>query len=84
MAHKSLYSTVEIYVFRAVRFWLVFCPFDPDPWIRIFFKAPDPYPGSQNVADPKTFLNRISQLLSFFLRDRSPFSKCTKNHDLLL
>ena len=32
----SLFSKVQIWFFCS--FWLIFCPLDPDPWIRIFLR----------------------------------------------
>ena len=38
----SLFSIVQIWVLRFnfffCSFWLIFCPLDPDPWIRIFLR----------------------------------------------
>ena len=38
----SLFSIVQIWVLRvklfSCSFWLIFCPLDPDTWIRIFLR----------------------------------------------
>ena len=30
----------EIKILFCCSFWLIFCPLDPDPWIRIFLRIP--------------------------------------------
>ena len=54
------FLTVQIWVQRVKKifcsFWLIFCPMNPDPWIRIFF----PDPGRQN-----RLVNKFLKILNF-------------------
>ena len=48
MRISYLYSDLDVSFF--LRFWSIFYPFDPDPWIRIILRIR--IQEAQNLADP--------------------------------